>query len=343
MICLSQNLYILPNDKRITYEGRVNINKDSAELIWSGTSIKINFKGTGISGQFKDSDTSNYYSVMVDNDNIYKIHFSIGKNKYLLASHLSYCKHSLQLFKRTEWDMGKTWFYGFELEGESKLLKASNLPKRRIEFYGNSITCGYAIEDSVSDRPFGYYENNYNSYAAITARYFHAQYSCISKSGIGIMLSWFPLIMQEMYDRLDPTDSKSKWDFEKFTPDIVVINLFQNDSWLIDMPENEQFKNRFGTNRPDEAAIIQAYKKFVGCIRNKYPMAQIICMLGNMDITRKGSPWMGYVQKAVLQINDNKIVTFFVPFKETEGHPKIIEQKELADKLIQFIQNRFKW
>ncbi len=120
----------------------------------------------------------------------------------------------------------------------AKILEPSRLPKRKIEFFGNSITCGYAINDKVHDSPNGYYENNYDAYAAITARHFNAQYHCTSKSGIGIIVSWFPLIMPEMYDRLDPTDSASKWDFSKYTPDLVVINLLQNDSWIVNMPDN---------------------------------------------------------------------------------------------------------
>ena len=46
-------------------------------------------------------------------------------------------------------------------------------------------------------------------------------------------VSWDSLIMPEIYDRLVPTDSKSKWDFSLYRPDIVVVNLFQNDSWLV--------------------------------------------------------------------------------------------------------------
>ena len=218
----------------------------------------------------------------------------------------------VQLFKRTEWDKGKTWFYGFEASRGTEFLPAPPAQKRKIEFYGNSITCGYAIEDSSSnDSWHGYFENNYLSYAAITARHFNAQYSCISKSGIGIMVSWFPLIMPEMYDRLDATDSASIWDFTKYTPDIVVINLFQNDSRLIKMPEHEQFKYRFGTKEPDENFIIASYRHFVETLRNKYPNAYIICVLGNMDATKEGSPWPGYVLHAVEQLHDPKIYTHF--------------------------------
>ena len=339
----SQKKSIPYSDKHISYEGRIPFATDAAALTWPGTSVRINFIGTGISGTFKDQDTANYFNVIIDNDSIYKIQFDTTKKTVVLAAGLSYGKHSLQLFKRTEWDKGKTFFYGFEFNGKNKILKPTKLPKRKIEFFGNSITCGYAINDNVHDSPNGFFENNYDAYAAITARHYHAQYHCTSKSGIGITVSWFPLIMPEMYNRLDPTDSISKWDFSKYTPDVVVINLLQNDSWIVNMPNNEQFKKRFGTKAPDSNFIINAYKNFVQTIRTTYPKAQIICMLGNMDITRKGSPWPGYVQQAVEQLNDKKIFTYFSPYKETPGHPKVKEQQMLAEGLIQFIDQHVKW
>jgi len=40
-------------------------------------------------------------------------------------------------------------------------------------------------------------------------------------------------IMPEMYDGLNPADGNSKWNFNEYTPDVVVVNLFQNDSWLV--------------------------------------------------------------------------------------------------------------
>ncbi len=335
--------FINYNDRHIVYEGRIAYSSDAAELMWPGTSITLNFKGTGINGEFKDQDTSNYYNVIIDDSIIDVIQFDTLKKMVTLASGLIYGKHKLQLFKRTEWDKGKTWFYGFETNRKEKLRKPEKLPKRKIEFFGNSITCGYAIYDSAKDFSYGYYENNYEAYGAITARHFNAQYHCTAKSGIGIMVSWFPLIMPEMYDRIDPTDSNSKWDFSKYRPDLVVINLFQNDSWIVKMPNNEQFKKRFGTKPPDESQIVEAYKSFVQTIRSTYPKVPIICMLGNMDITKIGSPWPGYVKKAVAEINDPKIFTYFAPYKETYGHPKVKEQKVMADGLINFIDKHIKW
>lgn len=339
----AQNKLIRFDDQRITYSGRTSYKPDAAELSWPGASVKINFTGTGIGAMLKDQDTSNYYNVILDGKVINKIHPDTSRKNYVLAENLSAGKHTLELFKRTEWDKGKTWFYGFMPIKEASLLPASKPQKRKIEFYGNSITCGYATEDKRDDSSIGYFENNYVSYAAITARHFDAQYSCIAKSGIGVLLSWFPLIMPEMYDRLDATDSTSKWDFTKYTPDLVVINLFQNDAWLTQRPDFPEFKHRFGTTAPSAETIILAYKNLVQNIRSKYPKAQIICALGSMDATQKGSPWPGYVEKAVAQLNDRKIYTHFFPYKNTPGHPKVAEQQTMADDLIAFINQKIKW
>jgi len=158
------------------------------------------------------------------------------------------------------------------------------------------------------------------------------------------MVSWFPIIMPELFDRLDPNDANSKWNFENYTPNIVVINLFQNDSWLLKMPKSPEYLYRFKNQKaPDENKIIESYSIFVENIREKYKNAHIICMLGNMDITKKGSPWPGYVQKAVDSMNDPLIYTLFVPFKNTKGHPNIEEHKAMAESLIKFIDRNIKW
>ena len=219
---------------------------------------------------------------------------------------------------------------------------------RIIEFFGNSITCGYGVEDtSDNDSPDSIFTNNYVSYAAITARHFNADYYCTSKSGIGIMISWFPQIMPEIWDRLNPLDPESKWDFSKVQPDIVVVNLFQNDSWLVNRPEHEEFKHRFGIAPPKEEFIIESYKNFIEDIRIVYPNANIICALGNMDATKEGSPWPGYIKKAVEIIkndsNDEKIFTHFFAFKNTYFHPRIDEQKVMAESLIKFIDENINW
>lgn len=340
----AQNRLVSATDRNIAYEGRILQRADAAELIWSGTTATLRFEGTSVSAVLQDLDTANYYNVIVDNEVVSKLHVSKEKKSYVLASGLPSGAHSVQLFKRTEWDKGKTLFYGFELDAEARVLPPAAPKKRKIEFYGNSITCGYAIEDTVGlDRWFGYFQNNYVTYAALTARHFDAQYSCIGKSGIGIMVSWFPLIMPEMYDRIDPNDPHSKWDFSNYTPDVVVINLFQNDSWIVNQPHQATFKQRFGTQAPSDAAIVEAYRAFVASIRKEYPNASIVCALGSMDATKEGSKWPGLIEQAVQKLGDGKVYTHFFPFKGTNGHPVVSDQKAMAKSLIEFIEKTVEW
>ncbi len=344
MVCCKQQpgTIVSFNDKELSYEGRINYTNDAAILSWPGTSVYINFAGTEIKGEFSESDTANYYNIILDGKIISKIHFDRERKIYTLASGLENKNHSLQLFKRTEWDKGSTSFYGFS-GNELKLLPPSPKPKRKIEFYGNSIECGYGIEDYTGDLPIGFYQNNYDAFPALTARHFNSQYQCIAKSGIGITISWFPLLMKEMYDRLDPTDASSKWDFKNYTPAVVVINLLQNDYWLTNMPNHPEYRSRFAAQKPTPGFVMSEYKSFVQLIREKYPTAKIICMLGNMDITSEGSAWPGYVTKAVQELGDKNIYTLFVSYKNTPGHPKTTEQKVLADSLINFIEKNIVW
>ncbi|GAA4948424.1 SGNH/GDSL hydrolase family protein [Algibacter agarivorans] len=333
------------SNHEITYSGRIDSsNQESVKLYWPGSSISLNFEGQSINALLKDSKGDSYYNVILDNDSIFILRPDTLKSYHTLAQNLKKGKHTIEIFKRTEPHYGVTNFYSFKIEGDGKILEKSPKKKRKIEFYGNSITSGYAVEDmSGADSPDGTYTNNYLSYSAITARYFDAEYRAICKTGIGIMVSWHNIIMPEMYDRLNPHDPHTKWDFSLYQPDVAVVNLFQNDSWLFRLPENENFKKRFGEKAPSENNIINAYKDFVSKIRAHYPNADIICILGNMDVTKKDSKWPRYVETAVSQLKDPKIFTYFAPYKNTGNHPSIKEQQAIADGLIDFIEQKIDW
>lgn len=345
--CCFGNLFIPFNHKELSYMGRVEkVENQYAKIYWPGTSVTINFKGTELKGVMKNGKEKAYFYAIVDGNDSALTKFcpDTVESTIVLASGLKNTRHTVQLFKLSN-NTSTTYFYGFELGNGSRMLAAEPLPKRKIEFYGNSITAGHGVDvlPGHDDSGNPEYFNNYRTYAALTARHFNAQYSCISRSGIGVLVSWFPVIMPEMYDRLNPEDPTSKWDFTAYTPDVVVINLFQNDMWLTANPNHPQFKARFGTTRPDVPTIIQAYQNFVKSIRSKYPNASIICVLGSMNATQKDSPWPGYIETAVKGLNDSNILTHFFPYKNTPGHPKAAEQKLMANDLIDFIDKNIKW
>ncbi len=342
----SKQVLVNPHDQRLTYMGRVGKpSPEAAELYWSGTSVKLNFEGKAVRAQLKDNTGQSYYNVIVDQDSSFILKPDTVFQWFTLAQNLTPGKHTVELFKRTEWDIGKTTFQGFMVDKKAKILPADAPKSRKIEFYGNSISAGYAVEDTTGkDNPAGTNTNNYVSYAAITARHFNADYSCVCKSGIGVMISWFPFTMPEIYDRLNPADSTSQWNFSSQNqPDVVVINLLQNDSWLTTNKQHPEFKRVFGTEPPTEEAIILAYQNFVKSIRGHYPQAHIICAMGNMNITRPGSVWPVYVQQAVAGLQDQKVYTHIMPYKNTRGHPTLAEQQTMAQSLITFIETKIGW
>jgi hypothetical protein len=342
--CTQAQVIVKSDDQRIHYMGRIDKKDDATILSWPGTSLNLNFTGTSVKAILSDEHGENYYNVNIDGKVTAKLLLDKVKKEYTLAANLPPGKHNLELFKRTEWTMGKTYFYQLILDDKAKVLPTSPIKKHKIEFFGNSITCGYAVEDSSGkDRGTAPYENNYVSYAGITARHFNAEYYCTARSGIGVTISWFPQVMSEMYDLVDGNDKTRKWDFNKYQPDLVVVNVFQNDSWLVKQPNHTEFKARFGTTAPTDAQLIKAYSDLIKSIRFKYPKAQIICALGNMDATQVGSAWPGYIQKAVADLTDKKIYTCFFPYKGSGGHPNGKEQQAMADQLIGFIDQHIKW
>jgi lysophospholipase L1-like esterase len=336
------------SDQHIQYEGRVGMTDSTAELYWSGTMATVRFTGTGLSATMQDFNGQNWFNVIVDSQVVKKIKIDAAKKTYVLAENLPTGTHTLTLFKRTqihkEYKRGYTNLYGFQLAAGAVVMKPLARPKRAIEFYGNSVTCGHAIEDTTgNDSGASLFENNYLAYGALTARHFNARYHCISKSGIGLMVSFGALIMPEMFSRLNPFDSLSVWNFKQYTPDIVVVNLLQNDQAIVHRPEYEHFKKRFGTQPPNAAQVIQAYQQFIQQLRQQYPQAHIICALGSMDITREGHEWPGYVRQAVQHLNDKKVYTHFFPYKGTPKHPLVKDHAAMAQSLINFIDQNIKW
>ncbi|MBU2047309.1 MAG: electron transporter RnfD, partial [Bacteroidetes bacterium] len=88
LLCHAQTQFISYKNNKLQYQGRIAYAKDAAELIWSGTSVTISFKGTSLAGEFKDSDTSNYYNIIIDQKLKSRIHFDTRKKTYQLTENL---------------------------------------------------------------------------------------------------------------------------------------------------------------------------------------------------------------------------------------------------------------
>lgn len=350
ILCVSAAAWAAPvqtvgaESKQFLYTGRIDFADPSAPSVsWPGSSIKANFTGTSLAIKLDDQLGKNYFNVIVDGEaqHPYVLEAKKGEQIYEISSALTPSNHSVEIYKRTEGEEGATLFKGLVLDADAKLLAPPARPTRRMEIYGDSITTGMGNEgaDNGIDHLLSE-KNNYWAYGAITARNLNAELHTISQSGIGIMISWFPFIMPQFYDQLSAVgDNKTQWDFTRWTPDLVVINLLQNDSWLIDREKRLH-------PIPSDALRVQAYIDFVRSIRAKYPSAQIICALGSMDATANPK-WPGYITAAVERMKkenkDTKLDTIFFEFTGFGGHPRIAQHKANAEKLTEFIKQKMNW
>ncbi len=326
------------------YTGRIDFtDKKSPVISWTGTSIKANFTGTSLAIKLDDQFGKNYFNIFIDGEtqHPYVLEAKQGEQTYVINTALKAGNHSLEIYKRTEGEEGATSFKGVLLDEGAKLLPPPARPHRRIEIYGDSVSTGMGNEgaDNGMDHLLSE-KNNYWAYGSITARNLNAELHTISQSGIGIMISWFPFIMPQFYDQLSAVgNNDTQWNFSQWTPDLVVINLFQNDSWLIDREKRLQ-------PIPTDAQRVQAYINFVRSVRAKYPKAQIICALGSMDATATPK-WPGYITAAVERMkkenNDQKLDTIFFEFTGYGGHPRIAQHKANAEKLTAFIKQKMSW
>ena len=336
---------ILPYDPQLQYTGRIDFSDRTApQVSWANTSITANFTGSSLGFILDDQQGKNSFNVFIDGDLEHPVilHCEKGARNYPVTDKLSPGKHRFLLTKRTEGGDGATTIKGVLLSDEAGLLPPPPRPPHKMEIFGDSITSGMGNEAADTAPDNNPREKNcFLAYGSITARDLNCELHVISQSGIGIMISWFDFIMPQFYDQLSAVgNNDTRWDFSQWTPDVVLINLFQNDCWLVDREKRLK-------PMPTDEQRIQAYVDFVHSIRSKYPKAYFICALGSMDATKTGSKWPGYVSAAVEKIRQEdpqaKIDTLFFEFTGYGAHPRVAQHRANAAKLTALIREKMGW
>ena len=105
--CSDKNeLIVSASNAAIEYSGRTNRpSEESVRLNWPGSSIRINFEGASIAALLQDESGDNYYNVILDNDSLFILRPQTIKQHQVLASNLSKGPHTIEIFRRTEWDL----------------------------------------------------------------------------------------------------------------------------------------------------------------------------------------------------------------------------------------------
>ena len=265
------------NHPDILYFGRVDCSTPAAPAFaWPGVSIRMQFEGAGVDLMMTDSGTAgevNYYDVILDGGTPTDLQVMPGAQTYQLARNLAAGTHTVEIFKRLESapggasDVGKGVFNGFRIPQAGSVLPLAPRP-HRIEFIGDSITCGYGDEVSTTTPATSHYttaaSNAYDAYGAVAARALDAEYMAVAYSGRGMYRnnSSAPQTLPELYTLTLPDEAAGPmWNISAWTPDVVVVNLGTND---------------FYAAPTDDALYQSTYVTFLQTLRGDYPDAQII-------------------------------------------------------------------
>jgi lysophospholipase L1-like esterase len=343
--------HIEADNPKIKYTGRIDFsNPQAPRFAWSGISIKAAFEGHKCqillndyaSGtEYDGQERSNYYNLIIDDKKIQVLKCNkAGKQVYDVEG-LSDAIHTIEIFKRTEALIGESDFRGFILaKGKNLVDLPVSKQLRRMEFIGNSITCGYGNEGSDQDCKFSATtENGYMAYGAITARNLNAEYVAVPFSGKGLTRNYGEDtidIMPDLYDRIFAFNPNIKWDFKKYTPDVVVINLGTND---------------FAKSNPDSVKFVKAYINFIARIRSNYPNAHVVCLTGSMMSGKALTTIQNYLKSVIGQMNgkgDKKVYSFSLSTQGSLGfgcdwHPNVAQHKKNAEELTKFIKEKVGW
>jgi lysophospholipase L1-like esterase len=339
----------LPDNNKIEYAGRIDFtNPQKPRLISSGACFTVKFRGKNCSILLEDQSSYNnhsYISIVIDGEYSGRIKVSKDKTEYPVAMNLKGKAHTLMVCKDTESQTGYIDLAGIFC---IKLLRVKKNCNRKIEFIGNSITCGMGMDISEIPCDSGEWYDQHNAYLAygpLVARELKADWLLSSVSGIGITRYWNSPgpTMPETYNKIYLNkDSASLWNPGNFMPDLVSVCLGTND-----------FSDGDGSyDRPplDSAEFVKAYISFLETIRSKYPDAQICCLSSPMLDGRKNVLMHNYLSaviKYMKEIRKDKMIHMFEfsrPY--TNGcsyHPDKEDHKKMAEELFPFFKNVMNW
>lgn len=213
----------------------------------------------------------------------------------------------------------------------------------KLEFIGDSITCGFGIDETDDSKSFSTTTENFSkTYAYLTALAFDADYSAVSYSGYGVYSGYtsgsrntsdviFDRYEKAIdYKNFDSPYASEQWSFSEYTPNLVVINLGTNDA-------------SYCRTQESRAGFVEEYKRLLSIVREKNPDAFILCVLGDMN-----NSMYPYIEQAVSEFRyetgETKIDNTTIDFKmgETDivisGHPGAQSNRCAAESLVSKIQ-----
>lgn len=311
------------------YEGRTLYKETSAILGWTNSSVSFYVKSSKtpatifsrIKTQNNGEENEARLKVYVDDrekeENLLVLHEE--DKVYTLTGFSDQGLHKVTIIKITEAAMSYAEIAEVTVTGGEILpLPSEEDTRLKIEFIGDSITCGYGVYGEPESEYHIREEDGMATYAAYAAKVLdlNARYTAVS--GFGMFIKYdgdLTGIVPRVYPYTNYfADENKKYSFEEFIPDLFVINLGTNDSGHLGKPEIQE-------------GFIKNYIEFLRFLKSYAPKSKILCVCGSLCTNA-----FTYVEQAVTLAKSaglTDIFTLELPFHDVEkdgkasNHPSI--------------------
>lgn len=318
-----------PTEDNIKAIGRTYYENGIRYLSHSGSGVEFRFRGdyavVNILGDAVETQSENHYArfaVYKDGQLLFDETVSQPEKSFRIEGTSSketvVTVLKLSEAKRSAFGVGKIGVFS-----DRRIMPTAD-KELKIEFIGDSMTCGYGIDEPD---PEGYFscatENFTKTYAYMTAQNLNADYSVVAFSGYGVVSGFTSngvrnqeATVEQYYDKSAflSYGREMPWYFPDFESDIVVINLGTNDASYC----SKSFQRR--------QMFISEYISLLRTVRGYNQNAYILCILGDMNNSLYSS-----IEKAVEQYKaetfDSAVEAMTVDFRMDindiviDGHP----------------------
>lgn len=348
-----------PTSEYVRLIGRAREQDETLWLALSGTGAEFSFLGTSATITMKaDSAINNgldnqaRIAIYVNGERVVDDMVDKIQKSYTVFASKTPQECVIRVVKLSEAAQSTAGIGKIEVPSKGDIKPTEN-KEHLIEFIGDSITCGYGVDDEDENHHFSTRtEDTTKTYAYKTAEALGVDYSMVSFSGYGIISGYTgdgtkvpEQTVPQYYSKLGFSygaymgkyyPQEVEWDFTTRQPDLIVINLGTNDSSYV---KGDDAK---------EAEYEAAYVEFLKEVRQKNPDATILCTLGIL-----GTELCPSVEKAVTdytaETGDINIHTMrFAVQQASDGyaadwHPTEATHTKAAEKLVAEIQKIMGW
>lgn len=342
---------ILPTESNVKMLGRTYLYEDTVWCALSATGIEftltgkrceITFAGDNMASLTSGEEHYARIAVYVDEEQVVDDFIKTSKQTITVYDSEEEKTVTIRVVKLSESSDSTVGIE--EILTDAQVIAPTADRKIKIEYIGDSITCGYGVDGVLEDTYSTSNENASKAYAYLSAKAVDADYSLVSFSGHGIISGYTAdgtiqdqQLVPPYYTKLGNSygqfasqlpPNSIDWEFRKFVPDIIVINLGTNDD------------SYCGTNEERCQAFQVGYTKFLKTVRKHNADATILCVLGVL-----GDSLFPYIEAAVEayrnETKDTLVETMHIEEQKIEDgyavdyHPSAVTQQKVADQLTE--------